>query len=422
MSEDIPLQVVYQKIETKDDEVSLKEVKSGVELEDSCCKEEKCCKEEEKEECCKEEKCKKGRRFCRSACACFGCFTFIMMLVYAVIVLSISVKVYMNVHQCFHSKENVYKESSIVDRHINQIHINVVTGFVNIEFEKREDIFIRVWDNARSRAHVESDTFDSGVAINNTAIIVHSVSPAFTLKSCHHAKIQIYIPEDYPQELLISGNVKVGMMHIDGKNKKNVNIDVNVDLGKIVVEDIKSNYLSLTSEIGLIKVYDTVAQNTKISSHVGIIRTYDLSSKNINVNTQFGCSKHYNLYAEVANINTRFGFSTVKNPSPIINETEPVHLDFHMNTEYGKAKVVLNSPSNLNFNIGNTKGKMKVEYEEKDWVCMVKKSSQTLTDGRCGVKGLWGHFPSTNTVNLDMNTKYGKATMILVDTSKDQDE
>jgi len=302
-----------------------------------------------------------------------------------------------------------------VDRHINQIQINVVTGFVHVEFEERSDIFIRVWDNSRSRAHVNSDTFDSGVAINNTSIIVHSVTPAFNCHSCHHAKIEIFIPIGYPQELLISGNVKVGMVHINGKqNGKNkfVNIDVNVELGKIVVEDLLSNSLSLTSEIGLIEVYDVIAQNINIQSHTAIIRTYGLSTKNFRTNTRFGCSKHYDLNAEVANLNTRFGFSSVVNPNPLMKD-----LDIHMNTEYGKAQIVLDSPS-VTFNLGTTKGQMTVEYEDEVWICNVTKSSHSLINGQCNAL-----VPpkSKNLIKLDINTKYGSSNMI-VDHIEEDDE
>jgi len=330
-----------------------------------------------------------------------------------VIVVSVMIRVGTNLKQCFHSKENVFKESSIVDRNINQINLNVVSGFVYIEFEDRADIFIRVWDNARSRHFVESSTFDSGVAINNTAVFIHSISPAFDLKSCLHAKVEIFIPNSYHHTLSINGNVKVGMVKIEGNGNKLVSIDINVDLGKIYVEGvITSNTLSLTSEVGYIKVQDVDARkDVKIQSHTGIIRTNDLKAKNFASSAQFGCSRHHNLNAEVAKLDTRFGFQFVDRISPL-SET----VDIHMNTEYGKSFIVLDSP-NVNFTMETSKGHMAVEYEDEDWVCKVDKSSNVLMNGKCKVIS---GTKDKSAVKLDMNTKYGSSKLIVDHIEEDE--
>jgi len=370
-------------------------------------KEEKCCENKEK--------CRKARkRFCRKACACFGVFTSICCLIYFVIVVSVMIRVGTNLKQCFHSKDNVFKESSIVDRHISQINLNIVSGFVSIEFEDRTDIFIRVWDNARSGQFVESNTFDSGVAINNSAVLIHSISPAFNFISCLHAKVEIFIPNSYHHNLSINGNVKVGMVKIEGNGNKLVGIDINVELGKIHVEGvITSNTLSLTSEVGYIKVQDVDARkDAKIQSHTGIIRTNDLKAKNFASSAQFGCSRHHSLKADVAKLDTRFGFQFVDRISPRDND-----VDIHMNTEYGKSFIIIDS-ANVNFTMGTSKGHMTVEYEDEDWDCKVDKSSPVFMNGKCKD---FSNKKDKSTVKIDMNTKYG-SSKVIVDHIEDVDE
>jgi len=371
---------------------------------------------EKKEECCEKwEKCRKARkRFCRNACACFGVFTSITMLIYFVIVASVMIRVGTDLKQCLHSKENIYKESSIVDANIKQINLNIVSGFVHVDFEDRPDIFIRVWDNARASSYVLSDTFDSGVAINNSSVLIHSISPAFNFRSCFHAKVEIIIPNSYQHSLSINGNVKLGMVKIEGNGNKLAGIDINVELGKIVVKGVVvSNSLSLTSEIGYIKVKDVDSRkDTKIQSHTGIVRTVDVKAKNFVSSTQFGCSKHYNLNAEVAKLDTRFGFQFVDRISPIDKE-----LDVQVNTEYGKSFVVLDS-SNIDFTLGTTKGQMTVEYEDEDWICKVDKSSHILMNGKCNVLST---KKEKNVVKLAVNTKYG-SSKVVVDRIEEDDE
>jgi len=317
-----------------------------------------------------------------------------------ILVFSVSIKVYNNLHQCFHSKENIYKESSIVDKHINHIQFNVVSGFVYVDFHNRSDIFIRVWDNARTRDHVDSNTFDSGVSINNTSVVIHSVTPAFNFRSCQHAKIEISIPKNYPTALSMSGIIKVGMFHIEGKDQFLDNVDINVEVGKIDVVHLVANTLSLTSEIGFTRARKVwTLQSTKIQSHTGIIRTSDVITNSFKSVTQFGCSKHNDLSAENAKIETRFGFTSV------IKATGK-HLDLSLNTEYGKSFVLIDS-TNVTFNLGTTKGKMKVKYEEEKMNCKVDKSVLTAMKGSCDVKA------GESNVKVDIDTKYGKAALVV---------
>jgi len=274
--------------------------------------------------------------------------------------------------------------------------------------------FIRVWDNARSSNHVHSDTFDSGVAISNSSVIIHSISPAFNFKSCYHAKVEIVIPNSYQQSLSISGIVKVGMVRIEGNGNKLAGIDINVELGKIHVDGVVvSDSISLTTEIGYIKVNDVDARkDAKIQSHTGIIRTYDLKAKNFASTTKFGCCRHYNLNAEIANLDTRFGFQFVDRVSPLDKE-----LDVHVITEYGKSFVVLDS-SNIDFTLGTSKGHMTVEYEDEDWVCKVDKSSLSAMNGKCNILN---NPQDKSIVKLDVNTKYGSSKVVVNNIEEDDE-
>jgi len=287
MSQDIPLlSTVYQKVETNHDDIneqeeisleiksiseeSYKEEYSGVKSESSSVVEKGLYIS------------KSRKRLIHNACACFGAFASICCLIYFVIVASVMIRVGTDLKQCFESNANVFKEKSIGDRSINQINLNVVSGLVYVEYEDRPDIYIRVWDNARSLSYVDADTFDSGITVKNSTVHIHSIAPSFNLKSCIHAKVEILIPNSYHHTLSINGNVKLGIVKIKGNENKLVGIDINVELGKIDVQGvIVSNTLSLISEVGYIRVKDVEARhNAKLQSHTGYIRTHDVKAKN----------------------------------------------------------------------------------------------------------------------------------------------
>jgi len=411
MSTDIRLDVIYQELkdvekQEKSEEIELDQIKSeevSVNQDNDC--------EKKEDDCCKENK-KKRRRACRSLCACFGTFTFIMMIVYSIIFLSVSVRVYMNMKQCFHSRDNIYKESSIVDKHVNQIHFDVVSGIVNVGFHNKPNIFIRVWDNARSKEHLEANSFDSGVSINNTVIMIRSVTSAFNFNSCKHAKIEIFIPNSYHQLIAITGTVKLGWVNINGNGSALGNVEVKVEVGKLSIEQVSvSSHLNLNTDLGLIKVWGVAAtESAAIHSHTGIIRTYDVITKNFQTTSQFGCSKHSNLIADVVKLDTKFGFATVDSIYPNLVETE-----LSMKTEYGRSELYLDS-SEVNFKMGTTKGNMIVDYEGDEWVCKVD-SSISLMSGKCtSIEKM----STKSLVNIDINTKYG-TSFIVVD-YEDDDE
>jgi len=326
-------------------------------------------------------------------------------LIYFVIVASVMIRVGSDLSSCFDSSANVFKEKAIGDRSIEQINLNVVSGLVYIEYEDRADIYIRLWDNARSLSYVDANTFDSGIIINNSTVHINSIAPAFNLKSCIHSKVEIFIPSSYHHTLSINGKVKLGMVEIKGSQHKLVGIDINVELGTINVEGvIVSDTLSLTTEVGYIKVHNVeVRRNAKLQSHTGYIKTHDVTAKNFESSTQFGCNKHKNLNTEVANLDTRFGFQLVDKVTPFDKE-----IKIYMNTEYGKSRVVVDT-QNVNFNMNTTKGDMKIKYKDAAWACNLDNSNHKIMNGKCQVL----NTNDKNLVKLDMNTKYGDSKMVL---------
>jgi len=312
----------------------------------------------------------------------------------------------MNANQCFLSKENVFKESVIYDQQISEIHFDVVSGFVDISFGNESFIYVKVWDNARSRLHVDQNTFDSGVTINNSKIFIHSITPAFDFNKCIHAQVEIVLPNKYARSISLTGVVKMGMVRIEGDNKNTLdNINVNVELGKVYIADVIATSISVSSEIGCIHIQDSiVSQNTKIQTHTGIIKTYVLITKTLQSINQFGYSGHYNLIADSSIMETRFGFTKVSDATSLGKDYE-----LNLSTEYGNSLVYLHS--DVDFNMGTTKGNLLVEYEDESYTCKLDKSSVSLMNGNCTPK-----LPFNETLpkaKLNMKTHYGGSILIV---------
>jgi len=410
MSEDIPLNVVYQRVEVEDEVVEVekkdtleeeKEVSLEVSKSDDC--------EEKKEKCKKKWK----RGVCYRTCACFGMFTAMMILINAIVISSLSIRMYMSLNQCFHSKENVLKEAKIHDNGIDRINIDVVSGFVHVKFHEKNDIIVRIWNNARTKAYINEETFDSGYShVVNSSLNIHAITPAFNFKSCEHSSIEVLIPENHPKLLTISGKVKLGMVKIEGLYQKSVsNIDFTVEVGKIKVHNIVSKSLSLSTELGVIKVADTIiSHDTKLQSHTGLIKTRDLFTKTLTSVNQIGCSMHSYLVADDAKVETKFGYSKVYRASSLGKE-----IDLQINTEYGKSTLVSDS-KNIDFKLGTNKGKLKVIYDDESWVCKIDKSI-IHKNGKCNTLKAGTH-DELSKLKLGMNTKYGKTKLVIKEEQK----
>jgi hypothetical protein len=314
---------------------------------------------------------------------------------------------YLNLNQCFNSKENVLKEHSFDAINIKNIHFDIVSGFVGVYFDNRSTIDIKIWDKSRSGLHRDVNTFDSGIKTDNHSINIHSYSPAFDLKSCHHAEVEIYIPTHFHKLISLSGTVKLGYVQIEGdgvNNRKFSSIDITVEMGAIeVLKTILSDSLTLKTDIGAIDVLDVIApQSVNLQTHTGSINTNIVITKKYNAVNTFGCSIHQDVVADVVEITTKYGYSHFENPT-----TFGTNLDIIMNTEYGHSKLYLTG-SNVDFHVNTKKGEVIID-EDDGWTCKIEKSSLTSSTGKCTLDS----SSSITTSKVNMFTQYGEAELII---------
>jgi len=409
MSQEIPLDVIYKRV----DEVSV-DLEKQVHLSSS--HEESSVREEEKSSSNEKKRCKRKHR-CRNMCACFGVMTTVWMMFYSMMMLAVMMRLYMNMNQCFHSKENVFKENSIADKNIHHIHLDIVSGFVVVGFHNKSEIEIRVWDKGRSKANVDAKNFDSGVKLNNSTIFIHSITPAFDFRTCQHAEIEIFIPYNYTQKLSLTGLIKLGQFIVQGYDYKSSfnNIDVVVELGTIELEHVFSNSLKLHAEVGGIEISDSIVPETsELSTHIGSIYSNELYTKNLHSVNRFGCNIHQDLTSDIVKVDTKFGYSNVYDVTPLGKG-----LDLTMNTEYGRSLIFLDS-INVTFNLGTTKGHLVMEYEDGIWLCKVDKYTNVLMDGKCSL--LVPTKSVARPVKIDMNTKYGVANLVVDQITSENDD
>jgi len=351
-------------------------------------------------------------------CACIGVLAFLSMLVNVVVMSAVTMRLYMSYNQCFHSQYNHLTEKIIdEDKVINRINFDIVTGFVNVKRTDDKKIVVRVYDKIRDNAHLDKKTFDSGIEANLSVINVHSITPAFSCKTCQHSVVEILIPRSYPHAIAISGLVKMGSVKIVGDITKNLgNIDVVVELGYIQARNILSPSVTLTTEVGVIKTYSSIIQNVKLLAHTGAIETDDLLSHNVHSVVQYGCSKHFGLTADNIKVDTKFGFSKVYEPSTLGKE-----LDLTVNTEYGNAVLIIDS-DRVTFDLGTTKRHMVVEYEDESFLCtMNNDTSPVHINGKCSVLPATKESDKSSVAKIHLNTKYGNSALVVDHFEEDDD-
>jgi len=397
---DIPLDVIYQKIEKMEEDnecsVHLEEEESSV-------------KREQSEDCCEKKAKKKKKRGCmRRWCTCCGVLTSIAIVIYAIFVLIFSLQTYLSLHQCFDSKENVLKEETFHISHIRNIHFDIVSGFVEVYFHNASTIDVKLWDKSRSALHRDAHTFDSGIKAINSTLNIYSYSPAFNFKSCHHASVEIYIPNAHRRVFSLSGNVKLGSVQIEGTmysypgKRSFSNIDITVEMGTIDVNHaILSDSLTLKTDFGSIDVSDIfVNQTVKLQTHTGSISSSLVETKNFNAITQIGCSIHRSLMADTMNVDTKFGYSNVKFPEHLGKEG---HIS--ISTEYGKSKLIMGALVNTDFDVSTTKGKETVKNEKCIFYLPIAMSPNY---GLCNITEENAKFSK-----VVMKTTYGNAELVL---------
>jgi len=245
----------------------------------------------------------------------------------------------------------------------------------------------------------------------DNSIRIHSYSPAFTSKSCHHASVEIKIPAKYSKDISVTGNVQLGYVVVEGEieMKKTTfsNIDIAVEMGLIEVSNaILTKSLSLKTELGSIFVSDVVTPDSiKLQTHIGSIHTNSLLSKKFYAMTYIGCSCNHHIVADAVELVTQFGYSTFTYPQPFGNQ-----MEIEMKTGYGRSYLELLS-YNLTFDVSTTKGKTKVSQHGKNikdgWNCTLVESSKNIVNGNCYTPN-----PVTSNSNrVHMKTQYGVAKL-----------
>lgn len=328
------------------------------------------------------------------------------MVFWSILVITMSVKAYSNFNDCFDSDKYKLREVVYKENNIQNIHLNVITGIVSVEFHDQGDFIVRMYDRAREHSHVDLNTFNSSIMKVKNTINIESQAPAFDFRHCQHSNIEILIPKTY-QKVSFSGFIKTGSLTFSAENIANVGaIDVAVEAGFITVDQISAQTISLSTELGVIEISETVAtQSMKLLVNTGSIRTYDVITKDLQAVTKYGQSLHYDVVSDKIFVDTKWGYSRIFEASSFTS-----NQDIKMRTEYGKTTLVLNNP-HVNFSVGATKGDMVVEFENELWKCAVTSKNTTTVNGKCNSIE---NTKDNSKVNVNLRTKYG-VSFLLVD-------
>jgi len=327
------------------------------------------------------------------------------------------IRMHLDLNQCFNSKENSVKQSTTSAMNIDNIHFDVLTGNVYISFHDESTFDIKLWDKARSKLHVDANTFDSGIVVVNNSIRIHSYSPAFTPKSCHHASVEILIPAKYSKEISITGNVKLGYVVVEGiyeKRSSFSDVIISVEMGRIEVSNsILSKSLSLTTEMGSITVSDVIApESVKLQTHIGSIQSSTVLTKKFIAMAYIGCSCHKDIVADFVEIDTQFGYTTSIYPQSFSSD-----MEINMKTEYGSSSLELIS-SNVTFDVAATKGIVFVSQHNDDigWECKFAKYNEILKTGNCSTTTI--SVPPSIKKRVHMKTQYGVSDLNVLNSPK----
>jgi hypothetical protein len=399
MSTDIPLTVVYQRVEDivpdqrsvvvnsiNDDSISISNEKTS--------------------EKSSEEKSERKELFYKLVTV-LGILITIFGIIWFIVTIAVTLKVYKNYKQCFHSKHYVMKETAFKETDIHRIDFNVITGKVNIEFYDEPEVLIRVYDKYRKEDLIDMNTIASQISLEKGFVKITSESPAFNFVSCQHANIEVFIPKKYPKAISFTGFVKTGLVYFHGEHTIPVGtVDIVVEAGYIKVKELNTQALSLSTEIGAIKVRDTIsAIGMKLNAHTGSIDTKEIVTKDFIAITKYGRSIHSGIIADNVNVNTNWGYSSVKD----ILSFEKIQ-NVNVKTGYGKASLILNNP-HLNFTLSSKRGQMELDFEEDNYLCKIfSNSTKLVLNGKCNI--LQNNAP-INRAKISVETDYGVSKLVV---------
>jgi len=406
MSTDIPLNVVYQRVEDTIPQDHAIAIQSVDESSSSSSHSKSSSSTSSTSSSNLEEKSERRKLF-------YKLFTVLAILItifgiiWFIVTMTVTLKVYTNLKQCFHSKHYAMKEVAIKEQNVHRIDFSVITGKVDVEFYDKPDILIRVYDKYRSEDLVDLSTMTSNILIDKGLVKITSEAPAFNFVSCQHANIEIFIPKKYPKAISFTGFVKTGLVYFSGEHTIPVgSVDIVVEAGYIKVNHLNTEALSLSTEIGAIKVKDTIsAVGMKLTTHTGSIETHEIVTKTLTTETKYGRSVHQGIIADNVNVHTNWGYSTVKN----IVSFEKLH-DINVKTSYGEAVIVSDNPHN-NFFISSKRGEMIIDYEEDNFDCKIfSNSTKVLLNGKCNI--LDSKAP-INKAKISVETDYGISKLVV---------
>jgi hypothetical protein len=326
--------------------------------------------------------------------------------IWIILLLSFSLKFYANINQCLHPKSMDSKTAVFNENNIEQINFQVVSGMVNILFHDNPHISVTLLSKYRDGSFIDKRTVSSSMKVTDGVLNIVHESPAFDFTTCQHAAIQILVPKKYSKSISLTGVIKAGILSIDGDSMSNIgNIDVVVEVGKILIERISAKNISLTSEIGLIKVYDTMTSGSlNVNAHVGFFKSIDLVVRQFISDIKFGGSCHTNIVSDKVVIDTKYGYSRVAGVSSLSLVNENFNVD--ISTHYGKSTLFLENDQ-VDFSIGNKRGVIDLEYEDNEYKCGVVSKTGTGMKGTC--KDIELIKDSKSKAHINVNTDYGNS-------------
>jgi len=329
----------------------------------------------------------------------------VVAAIWTILIITFSLRFYANVNQCLHPS-NFETKTAVFNENIEQINFQVVTGNINVLFHDNPHISVTLLNKYRYEHLIDKRTVSSSMQVTNGVLNIVHESPAFDFNTCQHAAIQVYVPKKYSKLISITGLIKTGILTIDGDNLSTIgNIDIVVEVGKIKVDSVSAKNITLTTALGLIKVYDTMTSGTlKVNAHVGYVQTMDLVVRQLVSDVKYGGSSHKNIASDKVNIDTKFGYSKVVgvNSLSLVND----HFNVDISTHYGKSFLYLENDQ-LDFNIGNQRGVIDLEYQDNGYKCGVVSKTSTNLRGTC--KDFELMKESKNKAKVNINTDYGNS-------------
>jgi hypothetical protein len=396
MSNEIPLNVVYQRVEDAERSIHLDDSSSSYII-----------KEASQSDISTESSCNKPCR--RRACcikffACIGITATVCSLFWMMLTLVITFRAYSSFNNCFHGESYILQES--VNSNVSKIQFDVITGLVHIDFHEGSDVIVRLYDRFRSFDAIDRRTIQSNISVLNGVVNIKSESPAFNFHTCQHASVEILIPSSLSNPIAISGIVNTGYVKIHGADGASLStVELVVQAGKVDLKEIVAKDIYVSSSVGCLNVKHSIASNSiKLLVQTGSIRTHDIITKDLQAVTQYGRSLHDGVVADKVHVETKWGYNYVVETSPLSNEQK-----IDVITEYGSNLLYVSSPK-VDFKLNTKKGYMVVDYENESWECKVHNATVSILNGKCSTLE---KSDSNSHSEITIKSTYGTSNLII---------